>query len=297
MAVAQRPLNSEERHGHAGPGRRTPAIDDNRWARGCQLLVGAVVVATFAGGLVGVLAHRAEPTWSIDALPRVETGTASPLPGAAGNVDLPDVISAVRPSVVIVEAAWTEFHGGLPEFLRQDGSGFVIHSDGLVATVAHLVEGSRALTVTLGDGRVVRDATVVGTAPGSDLAVIDVRTSGLPAVTYGRSSDLRVGDPVIAIGNALGLGGEPTAASGIVAGLHRDISTAARSYSGLIQTDLAMNEGQSGGPLIDIAGRVVGVNVVGLPGGSHLGFAIAIDDAGPVLAEIVARTSPRRPTR
>jgi S1-C subfamily serine protease len=128
---------------------------------------------------------------------------------------------------------------------------------------------------------------VIGTAPERDLAVIRVEASDLVPVELARSSALRLGDVVIAIGFPAGLGG-PTVTSGIVSGLDRTIEGPNGDLTGLLQTDAAINPGNSGGPLVDRSGRLVGINTAGIRNADteNIGFAIAIDEALPVIAQI-----------
>jgi|RhiMethySRZTD1v2_1073278.scaffolds.fasta_scaffold539308_2 putative serine protease PepD len=164
-----------------------------------------------------------------------------------------------------------------------EGSGVILQADGLIVTNNHVVEdaaGGGRVTVQLDDGRTVA-ATVVGTDPATDLAVVQAQgVSGLKAATFGDSDALEVGDTVLAVGNSLGLEGLVTA--GIVSALHRSVGTdgSGGSLGDVIQTDASINPGNSGGPLVDAAGRVVGIttanaSVSAEPSGSiGVGFAI-----------------------
>ncbi len=165
---------------------------------------------------------------------------------------------------------------------------------GLILTNNHVVEGTTSVTVSFNDGEHDQPlpAEVVGTEPGRDLAVLRVKASDLTPVELARSSALRLGDPVIAIGFPLDLGG-PTVTSGIVSGLDRTIEGREGDLTGLLQTDAAINPGNSGGPLVDRAGRLVGINTAGIreDGTEGIGFAIAIDGALPVI-ERLSRGAP-----
>ena len=164
-----------------------------------------------------------------------------------------------------------------------EGSGVILQADGLIVTNNHVVEdaaGGGRVTVQLDDGRTVA-ATVVGTDPATDLAVVQAQgVSGLKAATFGDSDALEVGDTALAVGNSLGLEGLVTA--GIVSALHRSVGTdgSGGSLGDVIQTDASINPGNSGGPLVDAAGRVVGIttanaSVSAEPSGSiGVGFAI-----------------------
>ena len=165
----------------------------------------------------------------------------------------------------------------------------ILERDGLILTNNHVVEGSTSVEVAFNDD--VHDqplqATVIGTEPGRDLAVLRVEASDLVPVELASSAALRLGDAVIAIGFPLGLGG-PTVTSGIVSGLDRTIDGRNGKLTGLLQTDAAINPGNSGGPLVDRSGRLVGINTAGVRDGvaENIGFAIAIDGALPVIERI-----------
>ncbi|HEY1734883.1 MAG TPA: trypsin-like peptidase domain-containing protein, partial [Acidimicrobiales bacterium] len=146
--------------------------------------------------------------------------------------------------------------------------------------------GAHSITVTLPGSSTTHRATLVGADQADDIALLRIEgVSGLPTVTFGDSSTVQVGDPVVAIGNALGLGGSPTVTSGIISAENRQI-TASRddggteTLGGMLQTDAAINPGSSGGPLVDSAGQVVGMNTAGAGASSdgssaqNIGFAI-----------------------
>jgi len=162
---------------------------------------------------------------------------------------------------------------------RSLGSGFIIDAAGYVVTNNHVVSGRDVrklvdkIQVTLSDGRRF-DATVVGRDVESDIALLKIRSdAALPTVTFGDSSAIRVGDWVLAIGNPFGLGGTVTA--GIVSALHRDL--AAGTFDNYIQTDASINRGNSGGPMFDLDGRVIGINTaIFSPTGGNIGIGFAI---------------------
>jgi S1-C subfamily serine protease len=155
------------------------------------------------------------------------------------------------------------------------GSGIIINADGYILTNSHVVQGAERIVVTFFDGRAV-DGKLVGDCPSADIAVIKVEAKGLPAVEIGDPEDLKVGQPVFAIGNPFGLPGGPTVTSGVVSALGRTIHSESLMLDDLIQTDAAINPGNSGGPLIDESGRVVGINTAVIPFAQGIGFAISI---------------------
>ncbi|MBI3953081.1 MAG: trypsin-like peptidase domain-containing protein, partial [Chloroflexi bacterium] len=171
------------------------------------------------------------------------------------------------------------------------GSGGIISADGLIVTNNHVVEGARKITVVLPppDGRTF-PAQLVGRDPVTDLAVIKIAGSDLPTVKLGRSAEMRVGDWVVAIGNALGLEGGPTVTVGVVSALGRSIRSGRGSdLHDLIQTDAAINPGNSGGPLVNLRGEVIGINTAILANAQGLGFAIGIDSVTPIMTQLIAR--------
>lgn len=179
------------------------------------------------------------------------------------------------------------------------GSGFIIAPDGYVVTNNHVISAGQgrdqpveSITVTLSDRREYK-ARVVGRDPLTDLAVLKIDATNLPFVQFGNSEKTRVGDWSIAIGNPFGLGGTVTA--GIISALHRDIGSG--QYDRYIQTDASINQGNSGGPLFDLAGNVIGINTaIFSPTGGNvgLGFAIPAELAKPVVDQLKATGTVKR---
>jgi serine protease Do len=174
---------------------------------------------------------------------------------------------------------------GQPEAVEARGSGFIIDPSGIIVTNNHVVKDERSLTVTLDDGTKL-PARVIGTDPRTDLAVLKVDAGHkLPFVRFGNSDDVKPGEWVVAMGNPFGLGGTVTA--GIVSALGRNIGDG--PYDQFIQTDAPINEGNSGGPLFDLSGRVIGINtaIISPSGGSvGIGFAIPANTVRSVVAEL-----------
>ncbi|MEO0399719.1 MAG: Do family serine endopeptidase [Pseudomonadota bacterium] len=206
---------------------------------------------------------------------------------------LPDLVERLSPAVVNISTAQT---GGALQMSAQVqqmqrklasqpvslGSGFIIKPSGLVVTNNHVIDNADEITVTLNDGREF-GGRVLAADRETDIAIVQLDTGGarLPAVVFGDSASLRVGEDVFAIGNPFGLGG--TVTKGIVSARNRDIDSG--NFDDFIQTDAAINRGNSGGPLFDMTGKVVGVNtaIYSQTGGSvGVGFAVPAD-----LAEIV----------
>src|SRR5207302_1860266 len=224
----------------------------------------------------------------------------TPGPSAARRTPLVLAVDRARPAVVninaqeVVRAAasddpWALFFGGggrARDQLRTSlGSGFVFNSEGFVLTNYHVVARGSRIQVSFEDGADFT-AKVVGTDPGGDLAVLKIESDRkFPAAPLGSSGDLMLGEPTIAIGNPFGL--NQSVSVGVVSALHRPVHAEGRSYYDFIQTDASVNPGNSGGPLINADGNVIGVCSAVLANGQGIGFAIPIDRALRVARELV----------
>ncbi|HEY4609487.1 MAG TPA: trypsin-like peptidase domain-containing protein [Ilumatobacteraceae bacterium] len=248
-----------------------------------RLALAALATVAIAGGTVGgaIAGHEATSTNTPAAsAPASNRGfdTTSASSGPAVKTDVSDLISKALPGVVSISVA---LNGG-----QGAGTGFVISSDGEIATNAHVVADATKIDVAFSDGTSA-SAKVLGVDRTDDLAVIKVDKTGLTALPLGKSSELRIGEPVIAIGNALALTGGPTATEGIVSALDRTIDTNDGEHlTHLLQTDAAINPGNSGGPLLTLDGEVVGINSAGSQDAQNIGFAIAIDTAKPIVEQL-----------
>ncbi|MGP4022531.1 S1C family serine protease [Actinomadura sp. 3N407] len=250
---------------HDGPRR------DRRGGPG-RAVVAAVLAALLAGGLAGGVAGRM--TGGDPASTALPQSGAGPVNGGSG--DLSDVAARVQAAVVSIEVRSGTGRG--------TGSGFVIDRQGHVLTNAHVVEDGGQVTVVLADRRRV-PARVTGSDRTLDLAVLSIPADQSPApLTFGRFSDVRVGDPVLALGSPLGLQG--TITGGIVSALNREVRMGGGGVAQALQTDASINPGNSGGPLVNARGEVIGVNTAiatltrGGSGGSiGIGFAIPADRA------------------
>ena len=202
------------------------------------------------------------------------------------------VVETVGPSVVAISIRKNRAAGrrGVQPEGAGAGSGVIITPDGFVLTNNHVVEDSDGLEVSLTDGRTF-SAQVIGTDPATDLAVIRISDGSLPASELGDSDLLKVGQLVIAIGNPLGF--QSTVSAGVVSALGRSLrSQSGRLIDGVIQTDVALNPGNSGGPLVDSRGRVVGINTAMIYMAQGISFAIPINTASWVVTELVNEELP-----
>ena len=187
---------------------------------------------------------------------------------------------------------------GSGDFVEAAGTGMILTSNGEVLTNNHVVSGATTVTVTLFGQTKALPAHVVGTDPSVDVALVQIdHVSNLPTVTLGDSSQTRVGDSVLAIGNALALAGGPSVTVGIVSAENRTLSAEndsgqTENLTGLLQTDAAINPGNSGGPLVDSQAQVVGMNTAVASSSSgnaptqNIGFAITVNSVKPLLAQL-----------
>ncbi len=264
----------------SGPPPGRPRDDDGRGRRGGSSVLGAALV----GGLVAALVSGL--MWLV--LPNDRTATADAPPAASRvareGLDIPSLLAKVRPSVVAIQTGQATIRG----FEEAAGSGIVLSEDGLVLTNAHVIQGANQIEVMFSDGT-TKNATLVGAFPENDVALVKAEgvTDATPA-TLGSSDEAQVGDDVVAIGNALNLGEQPTVTLGIISALDRTISAEDLTLEHLIQTDAAINPGNSGGPLVNAQGEVIGVNTAIIQNSQSLGFSLAIDDIRPLIEELKA---------
>ncbi|MBC8107717.1 MAG: trypsin-like peptidase domain-containing protein [Anaerolineae bacterium] len=166
------------------------------------------------------------------------------------------------------------------------GSGFIIHANGYIVTNHHVIDGAREITVELIDGRKL-PAELVSSDPDNDLAILKVATTeALPALSLGDSSDLLIGEPVIAVGNPLGY--SHSVSTGIVSALHRELKPSQEvTLADVLQTDAAINPGNSGGPLLNAYGQVIGINTAIRGDAQNIGFAIQVNRLRDLMPELL----------
>ncbi|MGB8859194.1 MAG: trypsin-like peptidase domain-containing protein [Ilumatobacteraceae bacterium] len=223
----------------------------------------------------------------------VATGAGSGNSASAANTDLHQLLAKAEPAVAAIEVA---SGSGTDVTPVAAGSGVVISADGLMLTNAHVVQVTDQLgnelpdpvfTVKMFDGT-VRAAKVLGASADYDVALLQLDdTTNLHPLVLADTSTLRVGDDVVAIGNALDLGDAPTVTTGIVSALDRTLQeSSSTSLHGLIQTDAAINHGNSGGALVNMNGELIGINSAGIPDAQNVGFAISVDTIKPLLDDL-----------
>ncbi len=288
---------AQARSGYSGTATLPPVTDQPAKGRKTSTLVAATaalaLIAGFGGGYLGSELNSNSAASADSSLTQLNTSapvSENRSPAPAGSIQA--VASKVLPSTVSVLASSSGSAG--------EGSGVVLTADGLILTNNHVVEGASSIEVRFNDGSTA-SATVVGTTATDDLAVIKADgVSGLTPATLGSSSDLQVGQPVVAIGSPLGL--SATVTSGIVSALNRPVRTGSQSAQAqdtvinAVQTDAAINPGNSGGALVDMNGSVIGINSAiaslsssqgGQAGSIGVGFAIPVDQAKRIAQEII----------
>jgi len=222
-------------------------------------------------------------------LQATSTAAAAPSSGVV-LYDVSELVKQVRPGVVAV----TETGVTYDMFRRRvetegQGTGIVIDDQGHILTNYHVISGAESVGVYAEDGR-ERSARVIFGDPATDIALLEVEdTEGLVPLVFGDSDAMEVGDPVIAMGNALGLDAtSPTVSVGIVSALGRSIETSQATLEDLIQTDAAINSGNSGGPLLNAAGEVIGINTAIASGAENIGFSISINSVKGEIARALS---------
>lgn len=260
------------------------------------IFLGLVIVGSMALG--GAIASSRDDDRPPDPPTAGTVATAAPS-GAGAQIaaidNLPELVDRVRPSVVRIAASTGGGFGG-----QGVGTGIMVDRDGNILTNYHVIEGAQSVTIDLTDGTQAR-AQVVGTDPGNDLAVIraTLPSDKIKPVTFGDSDRVRVGEPVFAIGNPFGL--VFTVTSGIISGRERERSAIdGRPIRNVLQTDAAVNPGNSGGPLFNARGEVVGINTsIENPTGQRvfvgIGFAVPANTATRFLPQLVRGETPKHP--
>lgn len=289
-----------------------------------SVLVGGVSGGVFGGlaangGIAGILnKNKNAATSSVD----ISQVTANVAPTITTEEDqaVVDLVKNVSPAVVsiIAKQNYSQVYGNGGSLFDQfffgtdsqqnssgtqeigGGTGFTVTSDGMIITNKHVVtiQGADQYTVVMNDGKSY-DAKVIATDPSTDIAVIKIEAKDLPTVTLGDSGSVQIGDTVVAIGNALGEY-RNTVTKGIVSGLARTITAgdsagSSETLHNVIQTDAAINYGNSGGPLLNVSGQVIGINTAISSSGQLIGFALPINVAKQDLTDVQKNGKIERP--
>jgi len=268
-----------------------PRLDDPPPRRRTGLLLGLVAIVAWIGGLGGAFVGAEISDWRNRPPTRASeqsVDVANPRPGFENRIDVAEVARFVGPSVVTVSA---DVGPGVSL-----GTGVIISNDGEILTNAHVVENADQVRVRLAGESEPREVTVLAEDRGNDLALLRMSGDGFEAATFADPESIRIGDDVMAIGFALGLDGEPSVTLGIVSALDRSVGQGNVFLDGLIQTDAAISSGNSGGPLVNSAGEVVGINTAvardtAVFTATNVGFAISAGEALPVVESLRAQAS------
>jgi len=268
------------------PPRRTPARR-GFVAVGLGALLGLVAGAV-SGAVAGSLLGGDGGSSSVQ-FEAVQVGDAVGASPAEPSTQVAEVANSIAKSVVMVWGEGDSATGGI-----STGTGVVLSSNGDILTNAHVVEDATVVRVRFLLETEPRDAEVLASDPGNDLALLRVSASGLAPATLAAPGSVRIGDAVVAIGYALDLDGGPTVTSGIVSAVNRTIASGDGALDNLIQTDAAISSGNSGGPLVNLRGEVVGINTAVYRGDlqsavNNVGFAISSDEILSVLPQLRAQ--------
>lgn len=261
-----------------------------RWPKVLVVLVVAATLGGFAGAQIATEMNRSSDDEAVAEVADTMRPSSQPVLTAVPGLDVPPVVDVagvverISPSVVTVVAS----SGGNFGAGRSTGTGVVITSDGEILTNSHVVEGSDDVRVLFGDTIDPIPAVVLAADPGNDLALLKIDLDGLAPAVFADPASIAIGDEVVAVGFALDLDGGPTVTRGIVSALNRTIANSDGALDGLIQTDAAISSGNSGGPLLNANGEVIGINTAVFQSSfntaaNNVGFAISVGEALPVI--------------
>ncbi len=279
------------------PPPSSPNVQSRRKLRAVALVF-VFVAAGFGSGILGTIAAD---KWDITIgstkisgssnapLVTSEVGSDDP---SLGTTVVAQVVNKLADSVVTINSQVNDASGQG----EASGTGVVLTADGEILTNAHVVAGSTSVTVRFAGETEPRKATVLASDPGNDMALLKIDATNLKPATFAQPGTIRIGDQVIAIGYALALDGGPSVTSGIISALKRTIITESGALNGLIQTDAAISSGNSGGPLVNLRGEVVGINTAVArsdvnQAANNVGFSISVDEIGPVLEQLRSQAS------
>jgi putative serine protease PepD len=274
-----------------------PKTKSRRKLRALALAL-VVVAIGFGSGILGTIAAN---EWNITiGSTRISGSSNAPLVTSEVDSDDPSlgttvvaqVVNMLADSVVTINSQISDASGEG----EASGTGVVLTSDGEILTNAHVIEGATKVSVRFAGETEPRIATVLASDAGNDLALLKIDATNLKPATFAQPETIRIGDQVIAIGYALALDGGPSVTSGIISALKRTIITESGALNGLIQTDAAISSGNSGGPLVNLRGEVVGINTAVArsdvnQAATNIGFSISVDEIVPVLEQLRSQAS------
>ncbi|HRF28817.1 MAG TPA: trypsin-like peptidase domain-containing protein [Candidatus Saccharibacteria bacterium] len=256
----------------------------------------SLIVVAFMAGFLGSWAEGYLDTFSVsDQLLTAKDDGNKIVTESEQSIS--NVAKKVSPSVVSIVTSSEQLSPFFNQTVEQQGAGtgMIVSKNGYILTNKHVIEGADSVTVVLSSGKIYEDVDVLGSDPLNDVAFLKIHgVSNLPAVTLGDSKTVRIGQSVVAIGNALGQF-KNTVTSGIISGTGRPVTastsgdgTSAESLTDLLQTDAAINSGNSGGPLLNLEGQVIGINTAIAQDAQSIGFAIPISATKGMLENLIA---------
>lgn len=268
----------------------TPAKPKRKVANKYFLLFLGVLVAAWVAGLLGAVVgsqlaeRRAAPPRKPSSL-GITSAPSRTEP--FGPIDVAAVADQVGSTVVAIQRVIDD--AGVTG--ESAGTGVIVTSDGEIVTNAHVVEDAETVNVRLPGETEPRLGAVIASDPANDIALVRIEVDGLDVATFADPDDIHVGDQAVAIGYALDLDGDPSVTVGVVSALGRTLSTRDGALNGLIQTDAAISSGNSGGPLVDAAGHVIGINTAVAfsdvdTAANNVGFAISVRELIPEMAAL-----------
>ncbi len=270
-----------------------PPPQQTRRRRPGTILVALIV--GFAGGIAGAVVAdelnigSSSTTSSNSPVQLSEVDSDDP---SIGDTVIAQVANVLADSVVTISAVVDDgFESG-----EATGTGVVLTADGEILTNAHVVDGASEVRVRFAGETEPRTAQVIASEIGNDLALLKIEATGLKPATFAQPDTVRIGDTVVAIGYALALDGGPTVTSGIISALKRTIVTDSGALNGLIQTDAPISSGNSGGPLVNLRGEVVGINTAvargdAMSAANNVGFSIGVGEVLRVLEQLRAQAN------
>jgi serine protease Do len=265
-------------------------------------LVVGIIIGSIIGGIFGTFIVFKSPTlfpWVANQSIGTQTGSNQTTVQVPTNLvdiqsQVEEIANKISPAVVKIVSTTQIIDPFFFQIIPQQGlgSGVIIRSDGLILTNNHVIADATKIEVTLSNGKTYK-GEVLGTDPTSDLALVKINATDLPAATLGDSSKAKVGEFVIAIGNPYGL--DHTVTLGVISAVERNIDTGDSTMYGVIQTDAAINPGNSGGPLVNLKGEVIGINTMIYQNAQGLGFAVSSNTAKRVIDSILKTGSVKWP--
>jgi len=271
----------------SGPAFFSNPLSTGSARRGIGTIAGASVMSALmaAAATFGVLHFEETDSGAVSAFT-----TATPIATAAAletTGSMSALLSRVEPGVVTISTTAFASYGrrGVQQS-EGAGTGMILTSDGTILTNAHVVAGANTIEVKVPGKDNSYTATLVGIDDNEDVAVLKIDASGLTPVTLGSSDAMNVGDPVVAIGNALALPGGPTVTTGIVSAKDRELEDSTVTLTNVMQTDAAINPGNSGGALVNSQGEVIGMNTAVSSDAQNIGFALSIDHVKTVVQKL-----------